>query len=311
MSTFALVPGAGGGTWYWHRLRPELEARGHQALAVDLPGPDPSAGLPEYADAIVSEIGRLSAGDTVVVAQSMGAFSAVMACDRVPVSLLVLVNAMVPLPGETPGEWWGHAGSEEARVAAAKAGGYPVEFDVPTRLLAGRDDRFFPLLFQRRVAKERLGAEVGAVPVGTSTPSRNRPSWPTAFAGTPTKPASLPCTGHQPRVHGLSTSYVFLQKRASHPKSTIGFNEQGVVRGLRWRELALWDPLRDRERIARKVEIDGDAGDIARASLDSLGGCRFTSDADPPFVGGCGMARLRRNPRRSKCRLGPSSTGWS
>ena len=197
MSAFVLVPGAGGGAWYWHRVAPELEARGHETVAVDLPGPDDGAGLPEYADLIVSAIGKIGGDDAVLVAQSMGAFSAVMACARAPVRLLVLINAMVPLPGETPAEWWGNTGSEEARVAAANAGGYQVEFDVPTyflhdvpaevlategaeerreapiafaqpwdvpkwpdvptKVLAGRDDRFFPAQFQRRVAKERLG----------------------------------------------------------------------------------------------------------------------------------------------------------
>ncbi len=37
---------------------------------------------------------------------------------------------------------------------------------MPTRVIAGRDDRFFPLDFQRRVARERLGAEVDEVPGG-------------------------------------------------------------------------------------------------------------------------------------------------
>ena len=31
--------------------------------------------------------------------------------------------------------------------------------DVPTRVLAGRHDRMFPLDFQRRIARERLGIE--------------------------------------------------------------------------------------------------------------------------------------------------------
>jgi pimeloyl-ACP methyl ester carboxylesterase len=35
---------------------------------------------------------------------------------------------------------------------------------VPTRVLACREDRFFPLAFQRRVARERLGLEVEVVP---------------------------------------------------------------------------------------------------------------------------------------------------
>jgi pimeloyl-ACP methyl ester carboxylesterase len=40
MSKFVLVPGAGGAAWYWHRVVPELEQRDHDAVAVDLPGPD-------------------------------------------------------------------------------------------------------------------------------------------------------------------------------------------------------------------------------------------------------------------------------
>ena len=34
---------------------------------------------------------------------------------RLPVELLVLVNAMIPLPGETGGEWWTVTGQGEAR----------------------------------------------------------------------------------------------------------------------------------------------------------------------------------------------------
>lgn len=204
MSVFVLVPGAGGAAWFWHRVVPELQARGHEAVALALPGPDESAGLPEYADAVVAAIGGRR--DVVVAAQSMGAFTAPMACARTPVRLLVLVNAMIPLPGETPGDWWDHTGFQQARVAAAQAGGYPAEFDVttyflhdvpaevaatgederydeadiafgqpcaierwpdvPTRVIAGRDDRFFPLDFQRRVARERLGLEADGVPGG-------------------------------------------------------------------------------------------------------------------------------------------------
>ena len=204
MSVFVLVPGAGGAAWFWHRVVPELQARGHEAVALTLPGPDESAGLPEYADAVVAAIGGRR--DVVLAAQSMGAFTAPMACARTPVRLLVLVNAMIPLPGETPGDWWDHTGFQQARVTAAQAGGYPAEFDlatyflhdvpaevaaagedqrydeadiafgqpcaidrwpdVPTRVIAGRDDRFFPLDFQRRVARERLGLDVDEVPGG-------------------------------------------------------------------------------------------------------------------------------------------------
>ncbi|MBN1096512.1 alpha/beta hydrolase [Blastococcus sp. TML/C7B] len=45
---------------------------------------------------------------------------------------------------------------------------WPLEHwpDVPTRVLAGRDDRFFPIGFQRRVARDRLGLPVDEVPGG-------------------------------------------------------------------------------------------------------------------------------------------------
>jgi len=33
-------------------------------------------------------------------------------------------------------------------------------------VIAGRDDRFFPLKFQRQVARERLGADVNEIPGG-------------------------------------------------------------------------------------------------------------------------------------------------
>jgi pimeloyl-ACP methyl ester carboxylesterase len=38
--------------------------------------------------------------------------------------------------------------------------------DVPTRVVVGSDDRFFPLEFQRRVVRERLGVGVDVLPGG-------------------------------------------------------------------------------------------------------------------------------------------------
>src|SRR5207248_8845853 len=47
MATYALIPGAAGDPWEWHRLAPELEVRGHEALAIRLPSDDDSAGWTE------------------------------------------------------------------------------------------------------------------------------------------------------------------------------------------------------------------------------------------------------------------------
>jgi hypothetical protein len=101
---------------------------GHEAIAVDLPGDDPSAGLPEYADLVTSAIG--DRGNLVLVAMSLGGFTAPLVAAKVPVDALVFVNAMIPSPGETPGAWWDNTGWAEARIAAAGQGGYSAEFDL-------------------------------------------------------------------------------------------------------------------------------------------------------------------------------------
>lgn len=204
MTTFVLVPGAGGAAWYWHRVVPELERRGHEAIAVDMPSGDPKAGVQEYADAIVAAAGGRTG--VVLVASSIGGFSAPLACAPLEASLLVLVNAMIPQPGELLGTWWDTTGSGDAQqeyaeregrspdadesetmfhdvpsdVTAAAfarpfeqedgifAGTWPLDAwpDVPTRVLATREDRFFPVGFQRRVALERLGTVADEMPGG-------------------------------------------------------------------------------------------------------------------------------------------------
>jgi len=47
----------------------------------------------------------------------MGGLTAPLVCGPLPVELLVLVNAMIPLPGETGGDWWTVTGQHAARVA--------------------------------------------------------------------------------------------------------------------------------------------------------------------------------------------------
>lgn len=113
MATYVLIHGAGSDSWYWHRITPLLRARGHDVVAPDLPADDDSAGLAEYTDTVVDAIGDRT--DLVVVAQSMAGFTAPLVCERVPVDLLVMVAAMVPSPGEPPGEWWGNTGHAQAK----------------------------------------------------------------------------------------------------------------------------------------------------------------------------------------------------
>ena len=113
--TFILVPGAGGDPWYWHLLVRKLEVRGHEAVPVALPAANDNAGLPEYTDAVLKAIGNRGQRHLVLVAQSLGGFTAPLVCERVPVKALVLVNAMIPRPGERPGEWFVNTHQNEAK----------------------------------------------------------------------------------------------------------------------------------------------------------------------------------------------------
>src|SRR6476620_6259928 len=130
--TFVLVPGAGGSAWVWSRVSRFLVEAGHEAIAVDLPGDDETAGLRRYTELVVDAIG--SRPDVVLVAGSLGGFTAPLVCERVPVRELVLVNAMIPVPGERARDWWAHTGALEAQDEAARAGGYG-PFDMATYFL--------------------------------------------------------------------------------------------------------------------------------------------------------------------------------
>jgi pimeloyl-ACP methyl ester carboxylesterase len=117
---------------------------------------------------------------------------------------VVLVNPMTPQPGETPGEWWDTTGVILARSARAARPGFATAFDprtylfhdvspevlatvtpkgeqsqrpfrdacefadwpTPPTVISGRDDRFFPIEFQRELAHTRLGVDPVIVPGG-------------------------------------------------------------------------------------------------------------------------------------------------
>ena len=209
-TTFILIPGAGGQAWIWHRLVPELRDRGHDAVAVDLPADDDSAGLEAYTQAVLRAAANRP--EVALVAQSMAGLTAPLVCARRPVRLLVLLNAMIPTPRETGNQWWTTSGYEAFRaadgrqpqgadldedggfdpieaffhdvppdvVAEAMARGEPAQSsrpfedpwplagwpDVPTKVLASTSDRFFPVDFQRRLARERLGLVPDELPGG-------------------------------------------------------------------------------------------------------------------------------------------------
>ena len=190
MSTFTLIHGGGGTSWDWHLVSSKLREHGHDAVAVDLPSEDVSAGWWDYADTVVHTLGERS--DLVVVGHSLGGFTAPLVCARVPAQLLVLVAAMIPSPGELFADWWTNAGYEESgyedvfyhdvppalaiearrreRGEDSKALQEPWPLaawpDVPTRYLLCRDDRMFPAAWARRHAQERLDLEADEIDGG-------------------------------------------------------------------------------------------------------------------------------------------------
>jgi pimeloyl-ACP methyl ester carboxylesterase len=142
----------------------------------------------------------------VVVAQSAGGFTAPLVCDRVVVSLLVLVAPMIPAPGESPADYWTNTGygdeprehhrdeialfyhdvPPELAAEALERGRRQSEArldepsplrawpGVPTRVLLCRDDHLFPAAFIRRVARERLGITPDEID-GGHTPALSHP----------------------------------------------------------------------------------------------------------------------------------------
>jgi pimeloyl-ACP methyl ester carboxylesterase len=204
VSTFVFIHGAGDGGWYWHLVEAELRAHGHDLVAPNLPADDDSAGLGDYADAVVDAVGNRT--DLAVVGQSFGAFTAPLVAKRLRADLLVLVAGMVPRPGEPPADWWVNTGyksavreqaardggltgnedpyvcfyhdvpralAEEARERnhpseAANAAPWPLEKwpTVPTRFVLCTQDRFFPPDFMRRVVAERLGMAPDEIAAG-------------------------------------------------------------------------------------------------------------------------------------------------
>jgi pimeloyl-ACP methyl ester carboxylesterase len=183
VATFALIHGGGGSAWDWHLVAPELLARRHDVAPVDLPSEDESAGWSEYADAVVDVIGGRR--DVIVVGHSLGAFTAPLVCERIPVDLLVLLAGMIPAPGELFDDWWTNAGYAESgfddvfyhdvpadlaaeatrreRGESSKALREPWPLsrwpETPTKYLLCRDDRMFAAAWARRHARERLGIE--------------------------------------------------------------------------------------------------------------------------------------------------------
>jgi pimeloyl-ACP methyl ester carboxylesterase len=191
MATIALIHGGGDSASSWGPVFLQLRELDHTPVAIDLPIEDPNASWPEYADAVAASVRNKS--NIVVVAHSLGGFTAPLVCERVAVRQLILVAAMLPTPGALAGNYWSDAGygalefdeetfyhdlSPEARARAKRAeraqadkpmsDPWPLTAwpNVPTRFLLGRNDRALPAAVTQRVVRDRLGIDADEIDAG-------------------------------------------------------------------------------------------------------------------------------------------------
>lgn len=108
MSTYVLVHGAWHGGWCWQRVAPLLEARGHRALAPDLPGhgemsaPVSEMTLASYT-ATVKEAIEAAGEPVVLVGHSMGGMIVTQVAEYVPerIRMLAYLTAALPADGQS------------------------------------------------------------------------------------------------------------------------------------------------------------------------------------------------------------------
>lgn len=174
MTRFILVHGAGDTGWSWYRLAAALRERGHEVIAPDLPGDDESLTLVDYADAVVDAVGGRRGG--IVVGHSFGGFTAPIVAERLAADSLVLLAAMIPMPGESPDDWWSNTGfSAAVEAQAARDGG-----------LTGNDDPFVGFYHDvpRATAEEAMDRErahPSEAAMAAPWPLADWPSVPTRF----------------------------------------------------------------------------------------------------------------------------------
>jgi pimeloyl-ACP methyl ester carboxylesterase len=204
MATFVLIHGAGDSGWYWHLVQAELEARGHHTIAPDLPCDNATASLDDYVAAVADAAAgqqdlvlvaqSYGAFTATLAASRLGARLLVLLAGMIPAPGETpaqwwertgyqqaaeeqarldggqtgnddpLISYYNGVPGALAEEALRRGGRGESSVVWDTPWPLDTWPDVPTRFILGRDDRFFPAAFLRRVARERLGIVPDEVP---------------------------------------------------------------------------------------------------------------------------------------------------
>lgn len=211
MATFGLVHGAWHGGWCWKFLVEELQRRGHQSIAPDLPSDDPTATYDTYAKVVIAALSGVD--DPVLVGHSKGAMSIALVALRRPVKLLIYLCPTTPLATAPPNmptsrhagvldalqtdelgrHWWSpedavrdmyrHLDPTRATWAAeqlrpqADPGPYPLEAPptLPSRYVYTAEDEIFTPESRQWAARNIFGLEPVEVE-GGHFPMLERPS---------------------------------------------------------------------------------------------------------------------------------------
>jgi hypothetical protein len=107
--TYILIHGAWHGAWCWDKVVPLLQAKGHKAIAIDLPGHGADLGriaeisLNDYVDAVI-KVTKEQAGPVILVGHSMAGMVISQAAEKLgnkKVSSLIYLDAFLPKNGES------------------------------------------------------------------------------------------------------------------------------------------------------------------------------------------------------------------
>lgn len=107
--TYILVAGAWHGGWVWAKVIPLLEAKGHRAIAVDLPGqgestiPPSAVNFDDYVKYVVN-VANEQEGSVILIGHSMSGIVIAQAAEvlgKEKVSKLIFLDAFMPKNGET------------------------------------------------------------------------------------------------------------------------------------------------------------------------------------------------------------------
>lgn len=101
-TTFVLVHGAWHGAWCFELLIPELERRGHAAVAMDMPCEDGSATFETYAQVVLDAMATMAGEQTVLVGHSLGGMTIPIVAAKRPVRAIVSLCWLIPKAGGNP-----------------------------------------------------------------------------------------------------------------------------------------------------------------------------------------------------------------